>query len=101
MRPGSSGSDSTSFDGFAVGGERVGGIGEAAAVLDDLADAIDGVQEVAGLDAAGRRRREREVAGVLEDPVERGAGGEHARPAVVLAERREARRRPRSGAEAG
>ena len=73
---------------LAVGGERIRGVGEVAAVLEHLADAIDGVQEVAGLDSARRRRGERKVAGVLEDLVERGAGGEHARPAVVLTERR-------------
>ena len=87
---------------LAVGLERVGGIGEAAAILDDLAHAVDGVQEVARLDAAGRRRRQREVAGVLEDAVERGAGREHARPAVVLLQRASAARRgprPRSASD--
>ena len=60
---------------LAVGLERIGGIGEAAAGLDDLPHAIDGVDQVAGLDAAGRRRRQREVAAVFEDPLERAGGG--------------------------
>ena len=53
--------------------QRLGGIGQAAALLDDLAHAIDGVQQVAGFGAAGRRRGQRQVAGGLEDAVEAAA----------------------------
>ena len=82
-RPGSSGSESTSVDSSGVlvqprpRGQRVGGLREREAALDDGADAIDRVEEIAGLDAAARRRREREIARVLEDALERGAGRQH------------------------
>ena len=78
-------------------GERVGGLRQREAALDDGADAIDGVEEIAGLDAAARRRREREIAGVLEDALERGAGRQHARPLEPLAQRRERRGDARGG----
>ena len=49
--------------------------------LGDLTHAIDRMQQVSRLLTPRRRRRQREITGVLEDPFERGAGGKHARPA--------------------
>ena len=69
---------------LAVGFERIGRIGEAAAGFDDLAHAVDGVEHVARVDTAGRRRRQREVAAGFEDPFERAGRREHAGPAVVV-----------------
>ena len=63
--------------------ERVGGVGQAAALLDDLPHAVDGMQQVASLDAARRRRGERQVAGVLENALERRGRRQDTRPAVV------------------
>ncbi len=53
--------------GLAVGLECVGSGGKAPALLDNLTHAVDGVQQVACLNASGRCRGQREVAGVVEN----------------------------------
>ena len=68
----------------AVGVERVRGVGQAGSVGNNLAHAIDGLQEIPGFDPARRGRGERKVAAVLEDALQRCGGGQETRPAVIL-----------------
>ena len=58
-----------------VGLERLRRFRKAGAALHHLAHAVDGVQQIAGLDATGRRRRQGQIAGVLEHALERRGGG--------------------------
>ena len=95
--PGSSGSDSTSLEASRSASSADGGRGEALPVLDDLTHPIDRMQQVSRLHTSRRRRREREIPGVLEDPFERGAGGQHARPAEHLIQGGERGGNARSG----
>ncbi len=75
--------------GFGVGREGVGSIGEVTPVFQDLAYAVHRVKQVTGVDAAGSGGGKREVATVLENPVEGGAGREDTSPPVVLTECRQ------------
>ena len=63
-------------------GQRLGRIRQREAALDDGADAIDGMEEIAGLDAVGTGGGKREHAGGVEDAIEGCAGREHAQPGV-------------------
>ena len=70
-RPGSSGSDSTSLVASRSASSASAASARLPPVLDHLAHAVDGMEQVAGIDAAGCRRGQRQVAGVLEHAFER------------------------------
>src|SRR5205823_9062523 len=69
---------------LAVRFERIRRIGEAAAGFKDLAHAVDGVQQVAGVYTTGSCPRQREVSGGFEDPLKSSGRREHTGPAVVV-----------------
>src|ERR1700680_4407554 len=81
---------------LAVRFESVSGLGETVTVLKDLADAINGMQEITSFDAAGSGRGEREIACNIENPFKGGSCRENASPAEHVPQG--GKRRPNSTA---
>jgi hypothetical protein len=62
--------------------KRISRLRQREAAFDDGAHAIDGVQQIASLDATARRGGQREIAGVVDDALERGTGRKGFGPVV-------------------
>ena len=85
LRPGSSWERFHFARSLAVGFKRLCGFSQTGSICDNLPHAIDGMQKVAGFNAARSGGSKGKVAAVLEDALESGGCGQHAGEAEHLA----------------